>query len=217
MKYKLLIIFFMLGCSTDLAPDDIILFNVSCDELDVVMRNVIVDMFFVLKEILRFCWSNYLLPAWDFTSFIVQNVHIYFDRNLYIWLLFIRLDFVHHHTVHGVRCYNSFRKVFFVRSAGSAACVLTILLTACGFNTSSLVTCGRVLQSPSTWTVLCTPWQIFAVKSMPSTATTYTFGLLSSVDYYLELMYNVCTNHNILSIARLLVSTVLGKMVIERS
>ena len=160
MKYKVLIILFVLGCSTDLAPDDkfMLHFDISCDELNVVMRNVVEDLYFVLGEIVQFCLRIFLLPAFDFISFTVHNVNVYFQNNVYIWILFYRLDTVYKHTVYGVSCNNTFRKLFFVRSAGAAACVLAMLLTACVFNTS----CVKVLQLPSLWTVLCSPWQLFA-------------------------------------------------------
>ena len=106
-------------------------------------------------------------------------MNVYFQKNVYIWILFYRLDTVYKHTVYGVRCNNTFRKVFFVRSAAAAACVSAMLLTACVFNTSCLVTCVKVLQLPSLWTVLCSPWQLFVVKIPPTNSTTFVFGLVN--------------------------------------
>ena len=213
MRYKLLIIVFMLGCSTDLAPDDRFLLNlsVSYDEVNVIMRNVVMDMYFLLGEIVQFCLRTILSPALDFISFTVHNVNVYFQKNLYLWILFFKFDTVYKHTVYGVRCNNTFRKIFFVRSAGAAACVLAMLLTACVFNTSCLVTCVRVLQLPSLWTVLCSPWQLFVVKIPPTNSTTFVFGLVSSLDVYMEFVYTVCTNQNIIYTVYVFGSAASGK------
>ena len=213
MKYKVLIILLVLGCSTDLAPDDkfMLKFDISYDEFNVVLRNIIEDLHFLLNEVVQFCLRLYLSPVLDLISFIAYNLNVYFQKNLYIWILFFKFDTIFKHTVYGVRCYNTFRRVFFVRSAGSAACVLAMLLTACVFNTSCLVTCVKVLQLPSLWTVLCSPWQLFVVKIPPTNSTTFVFGIVSSVDVYLEFVYTVCTNQNIIYTVYVFGSAVSGK------
>ena len=213
MKYKVLIILFVLGCSTDLAPDDKFIFklDISDDEVNVILRNVVDDLYFVLGEVVHFCLRNIILPALDFISFTVHNVDVYFQKNVYIWILFFRFDTIYKHTVYGVRSNNTFRKIFFVRSAGAAVCVLTMLLTASVFNISCLVTCVRVFQLPSLWTVLCSPWQLFAVKTLPPGTNTYLYSLLSRVDVYLELFYTVCSNQNIIHMLYVFGSLVQGK------
>ena len=213
MKYKVLIILFVLGCSTDLAPDDTFMFNfdISDDEVNVVLRNVVEDLYFLLYGFVQYFLRMFLFPVLEVIYFIVHNVNVYFQKHVYIWILFFKFNTVYKHTVYGVRCNNTFRKVFFVRSAGAAACVSAMLLTACVFNTSCLVTCVKVLQLPSLWTVLCSPWQLFVVKIPPTNSTNFVYGLVSSADFYLEFLYTVCTNRNIIYKVYVFGSAVSGK------
>ena len=142
MRYKLLIILLVFGCSTDLAPDEFYAYDLCFDEITVMFWKVIKELSDILYMLIRFCVTDFLLPTVDFISLALCNVNSYFQHLLYIWLLFYKHSVIYQHTVYGVRCFYSFRRTIFVRGVVAFTCVLTVLLTACILDTNYLVPYG---------------------------------------------------------------------------
>ncbi len=128
----------MLGCSTDLAPDKLLHYDICFDEVNVAMTTFIMEFYDIVCLVVRFCVSHFLLPAIDFTAWILCNVQNYFQHNVYIWLLFYKHCIVYEHTNYGVRSYYSFRKTFFARGVLAVAFVLVVLLCAFVMDTRNL-------------------------------------------------------------------------------
>ena len=103
MRYKFLIILFVLGCSTDLAPDNLFKNDICLDEVNVAVTGFFLDCFAMFCMVLCCFVNQLLLPAIDFTSRSLFNVQYYFRHNVHIWFLFNRLTFVYKHTEYCVR------------------------------------------------------------------------------------------------------------------
>ena len=200
MRYKLLIILFLMGCSTDLAPDNLLKYDIAYDELDVAVGFFVSEFYDVLCMVLRFCVNNFILPTVDFTSLALRNVNRYFEHNVYIWLLFYKHSLIHEHTAYGVRFFYSFRRIFFVRGVVTFTCVVTVLLTACILDTSHLVPCG--------WFNLQIPTSIFSAHLTFDTLCLYIFFILilrltvCNVVYLLQSSYKLARNFLIVVITR---------------
>ena len=143
MRYKLPIILFVLGCSTDLAPDKLFKYDICLDEVNVAVTGFFLDCFEMLCMVLCCFVNQLLLPTIDFTSRSLFNVQYYFRHNVHIWFLFNRLTFVYKHTDYCVRSFYSFTRTFFVRGALAAASVLVVLMFASSMNTGVLVGYGE--------------------------------------------------------------------------
>ena len=179
------------------------------DEIDVLLRN----SYCVVHEIFQFYVKYFLFPTLNFISSSVINLDLSFehDINIYIWLLFLRFDSAYEHTVYGLRSFKCFRRSFFVRGAGAARFVLTFLLFTCVFDTSNLVS-GPC--SPSLWTILMTPCQLFAVKGLPTWNTTFFLtGLVNSAELTMDWLFTVSNNENIISMIFVIGCKASGKTV----
>ena len=73
-----------------------------------------------------------------------------------------------------------FQEIVFRPRAGAARFVLIFLLFTCAFDTSNLVS-GPC--SPSLWTILMTPWQLFVVEGLSTwNRTLFLSGLMKRAE-----------------------------------
>ena len=143
MKYKLLLVLFLFGCSSDLAPDLSFKYDICLDELSVAVYGLIVKCFEIMSMVVQFCISNFILPTIELASWILSHLTHYFRHNVHIWLLFFRHSFMYRHSDYGVRSYYCFTRTFFVRGVYAATCVLVVLISASLLDTEHLFGYGK--------------------------------------------------------------------------
>ena len=114
MRYKLLILLWVLGSTTDLAPDiSNPLYCCINHDVDIMLDMIVERLIYYTKWTIDFTTSNIILPTTDFTTAILFNVTTYVNNHSFIWLLSFKLVTAYQHTGYGVRSFYCYRSVFF--------------------------------------------------------------------------------------------------------
>ena len=138
MRYKLLVLVWILGSSTDLAPDIQNPFYYCKPDIDVVT-----DLMYHFDLSIDFIIMDFVMPILNIMAWISFNVSAYMDQHSFIWLLFFEHVTLHDHTGFSVRSFKCFRPVFFGRRAGLIMAVILLAggttgVTSCSLGTSHL-------------------------------------------------------------------------------
>ena len=112
MRYKLLVLIFILGSSTDLAPDYESPFYYCKPTIDV-MEDLMHHLNISIDIIMDF-----VMPIIHNLACVSSNFSAFMDQHSYIWYLFYEHTTLHDHTGFSVRSFKCFRPVFFGRQAG---------------------------------------------------------------------------------------------------
>ena len=134
MRYKLLILLWVLGATTDFSNPLYCYVNpLYCyvnHFVDVMLDMIVERLIYYTKWTIDFITINIILPTTDFTMTILSNVTNYVNNHSFIWLLFFKLVTAYHHTGYGIRSFKCYRSVFFGRTAHGIKIAAILLLGA---------------------------------------------------------------------------------------
>ena len=138
MRYKLLILLWVLGSTTDLAPDiRNPLYSCINHDVDVMLDMIVGRLIYYTKWTIDFITINIILPTTDFTTTIIFNITSYVNNHSFIWLLLFKLETAYHHTGYGVRSFKCYRSVFFGRTLHGIMIAAILLLGAAAISANT--------------------------------------------------------------------------------